>query len=192
MAKKLDLLDSSAIDECEVDLTYKNGFVFGLLLRIIIGIFGGVGIAAVVYGEAGYFIGPPVLLLVSFGLTYQHGTDISIENRYVRSYTRVWGVKRGKWKSTVSLPDLAILKMGTTIGIQYEKNTGNKSQSTGFFDVYLLSKNHRIRLFIASFKGIQKAQKEGEYLADLLDKNFTVFQPKISKQTLARRYERHY
>jgi hypothetical protein len=191
MTKKLDLLDSSAIDDSRADQTFKNGYVFSLLLRFLIGIFGIIGILAIYYGEAGYVIGPILLLIASFGLTYQHGTDISFENSYIRPYTKIWGIKRGKWISTISYPDLAFLKMGTSTGLKDIKRRTSE-QDNNHYDLYLFSGNHRKRLYITSFKGLTKTEEVAKELADLIDKNFTTFQPRISKNTLAKRYERHY
>jgi hypothetical protein len=39
---------------------------------------------------------------------------------------------------------------------------------------------------------MKKAYEEGLYIADLLAKRFTTFQPVISKATRAKRYERQY
>jgi len=87
---------------------------------------------------------------------------------------------------------MAILKMGKTIGIQYEKTSEDQRNKKGVYDLYLLSTNHRKRVYITSFSSMKKAYEEGQYIADLLAKIFTTFQPVISKATRAKRYERHY
>lgn len=192
MAKKLDLLDSADIDDCRVDLSFKNGFVFSQFLLFFVFIMGLLGIIAMMNGELGYFFGPPLILLAIFGLTYRHGTDISVDNQYIRPYSRLFGVKTDKWIPTTLLVDMAILKMGKTIGIQYEKTSEDQRNKKGVYDLYLLSTNHRKRVYITSFSSMKKAYEEGQYIADLLAKRFTTFQPVISKATRAKRYERHY
>lgn len=192
MTKKLDLLDSGDIDNCQVDLTYQNGFVFQYFLLFIVLILGGIGVAATLYGEMGYFFGPPLVLLSIFGLTYRHGTDISAGNQYIRPYSRIYGIKTGKWLPTVMLTDLTILKAGTAIHIDLESLSKEQLAKKGIYDLYLLTANHRKRQYITTFNSLQDAIKEGMHLADLLDKQFREYKPQISRATRARRYERHY
>lgn len=192
MTKKLDLLDSADIDNCQVDLSYKNGFVFHPFLLIIVLILGLIGIAAIIYGELGYFVDPPLILLSVFGLTYQHGTDISAGNHYIRPYSRFFGLKSGKWISMVVLTDVTVLKAGSSLDIDLKKLSKEQLNKKGVYDLHLLNPNHRKRQYITTFNSLKEAIKEGTHLADLLDKEFKKYTPFISKATRARRYERHY
>ncbi len=191
MSNIKDTLDSSSITDSVVDISYDNGFTFSSGLRIAMTLLGLIGCYAVYDGGIGYIIGPPIVLFAIYAHTSKTGTDVSFENNYVREYSKSFWIKKGKWVPTGLLPDITILKMGKSIGVNHIYSEKTARTTKTIYSVCVLSGNHRKRILIHETTSGKEAHKVAVFLSDKMDKNLTDFNPVISKATLAKRYERH-
>ncbi len=187
----MDTLDSDLIDNSIADIRYKNGFTFGLAMRIVMACLGSLCLLMILSGGAGLIIGSPIFIFSIYALTSSFGTEISFNNGYVKEYSSSFGIKKGKWKSTHLMPEITILKQGqpTVLKHNFAEGATNFDEST--YDVLLLSANHRKRMLLKICKSGKEALKVGQKLEEQLEKKLVQFNPKISQKTLARRYERH-
>ena len=84
MNNQQEIIDSNSITDSIVDISYDHGHTFSLGLRVAMTLFGLIGIFAIYDGGYGYFIGPPIILIALYSHTTRTGTDISLENNYIR------------------------------------------------------------------------------------------------------------
>lgn len=100
----------------------------------------------------------------------------------------MFGIKSGKWESSLLLPDLCVLKIGKTQSVANSRTGGiGTDMDVSKNEVYLLSANHRKKILIKTCDSKAKAVAFAEDLAQKMGKNFVEFNPKISEQTKARR-----
>lgn len=186
-----DTIDSDLITGSKADLTYKNGYTFSFGLRVAISILSVFGVFAIVSGGPGYIIGPIILFFGSYALTSTYGTDVSLSNNYVRVYSSSYGIKRGKWVPTVLMPDITVLKMGKSVGMNQIFGPGEVKLEKAVYEVYVLTANHRKRLLLCETESGKTAFETAKMLADKMEKNLVQFNPIISQRTRNMRYERH-
>jgi hypothetical protein len=186
-----DALDSSSITDSVIDITYHNGYTFSLGLRIAISFLGVFGIFAIISGGYGYVLGPPILLFTFYAHTSTFGMDISLSNNYIREYSKSFWYKRGKWVPTQLLPDITILKMGKSIGVNHMYSEKTAQFTKTVYSVWILSANHRKRLLVRETESAATAYEVAVFLAEKMGKNLVDFNPVISQATRAKRYERH-
>jgi hypothetical protein len=186
-----EALDSSSITDSVMDITYHNGYTFSLGLRIAISFLGVFGLFAILSGGRGFIIGPPILFFTFYAQTSTFGTDVSFCNNYIREYSKSFWFKRGKWKSTVLLPDITILKMGKSIGVNHVYSERTAQHTKPIYSVSILSANHRKRVLIRETESAADAHEVAVFLAEKMGKNLVDFNPVISQATKAKRYERH-
>ena len=186
-----ETLDSSSITDSVSDVTYHNGYTFSFGLRVAISFLGLFGLFAIISGGPGYVLGPPILFFSLYAHTSTFGTDVSFNNNYIREYSKSFWFKRGKWKSTVLLPDITILKMGKSIGVNHVYSEKTSQVTKNVYSVWVLSANHRKRVLIRETESAVDSYEVAVYLSELMGKNFVDFNPVISQATRAKRYERH-
>lgn len=187
-----EIIDSNSITDSKADIRYRNGYAFSLVLRVSSGIFAVLGLIAIISGGAGYILGPIFVLTGIYVNTSTYGTEISLSNNYIRIYSTSFGVKKGKWQSTVLLPDICILKIGRKTSASHIFGAGSvQLEDDGVYEVYLLTANHRERLLLRETKEGKEAAETGRFLAVKMKKNLTTFNPVISERTKTMRYERH-
>jgi len=186
-----DTLDAGLITSSKVDIKYRNGYVFSKALRIAISFFTVVGLGALFSGGAGYIIGPILLFFGLYALTAHYGTEISLNNNYVKSYSSSFGVKKGKWKPTLLLTDISVLKMGKTVHMQQSFGTSSVQLDNNMYEVYLLAPNHRKRMLLRETNSGKEAIETAQYLSEKMNKNLVEYNPQISQRTKNMRYERH-
>ncbi|MFT5821213.1 MAG: hypothetical protein ACI8ZM_002462 [Crocinitomix sp.] len=186
-----DTLDSSSITDSVVDVQYHNGYTFSFGLRIAISFLGLFGLFAVFSGGPGYLLGPPILLFTFYAHTSTFGTDVSFSNNYIREYSKSFWIKRGKWKPTVLLPDITILKMGKSIGVNHVYSEKTTQITKTVYSVSVLSANHRKRVLIRETESAADCYEVAVFLSEKMSKNLVDFNPVISQATRDKRYERH-
>lgn len=187
----METLDSDAIENCTPDLVFKNGYSFGTPIRYAMGGILFLCFFLILSGGNGLIVGPILAIMASYILTSTYGTEVSLENKYVRNYTSSYGIKKGKWKSTLMLPDISILKMGNSVAFNQIYGPGSVRLDDHVYEIYLLSANHRKRILLKTCASGKNAFIAAEELSLKLEKNLVPFNPKISKATLRKRYERH-
>ena len=142
-----------------------------------------VGFGAVVTGR---LLG---LLALVFGywLTFRSsGTEIDILTRRYRPFTRSFGVKKGKWQSYASYPDLAVLR-GKEGFTAYSRGMVELNMAETVYDIYLLSEDHRRKLILNRCSSTQTAEDEGKELAEQMGLSWTSYNPKLSQATRLKR-----
>lgn len=183
-----DTLDHLALTDFKTDLYFKNGFTFGLGLRITAAIGGLIGIVFIVLGELGYLAGPIFILVAIYTLTSTEGTEISLSNNGVRGYTTSFGYKKGKWKTTHYFTDVCLLKNGLAVNYETFEDRQNKPFA---YELFLLTSDHRQRFYLTSFDNKKTAVDTAKKVAIEMRKTLKIYQPTISERTRQLRYERH-
>jgi len=189
---KEDSLVAGHGSNSKADLTIDNGFSFGPATRAAAWAFIAFGIMAIYWGGGGIFFGVLVSLAGIFALTSKHGTQVSFSNNYIREYSVVFGVKSGKWKSTIALPDLTVMKLGRKREVgNFIPSMPGSTLATGFEmdatvnEIYLLTADHRKRVLIKVCKSTKEAFAFAKDLAAKMEKNLVSFNPKISEASKA-------
>jgi len=188
MSKNDQLVDNDHISNSKADISISNGFSFGPATRFLAGILAAFGLLAVLTGGPGLFVGPVICLMSFFALTSKFGTEISLSNNYIREYGSVFGIKSGKWESSLLLPDLCVLKIGKTQSVANSRTGGlGTDMDVSKNEVYFLSANHRKKILIKVCNSKAEALNFAQDLAQKMGKNLAEFNPKISDQSKARR-----
>lgn len=188
MSKNDQLVDNDHISNSKADISISNGFSFGPATRFLAGILGVFGVVAVLTGGPGLFIGPVLILMSLFALTSKFGTEISLSNNYIREYGSAFGIKSGKWESSLLMPDLCVLKIGKTQSVANSRTGGIATDlDVSKNEVYLLSANHRKKILVKVCNSKAEGLKFAQELAQKMGKTVAEFNPKISEQTKARR-----
>lgn len=108
------------------------------------------------------------LLIIGSVLSFTiNGIQLDSSKRMYLVYTRVLGVKLGKWKSLKKYSCLSILTR-TLAQKVYSRGQAEASFSNKYYEVYLLSENHRLKLLVCRFKNEKSAKDE----IKLLEKEF--------------------
>lgn len=187
-----EAIDSGPLTNSKADIRYRNGFSFSTILRVSTGIFAFLGLLAVISGGAGYILGPIFIIIGIHVNSSAYGTEISLSNNYIRVYSTSFGVKKGKWQSTVLLTDICILKMGKSVSVNHIFGAGAVTlEGDAVYEVYILTANHRKRLLLFETSSAKEAAEKAQFLAEKMQKNLTTFNPVISEKTRSIRYERH-
>ena len=114
------------------------------------------------------------------------GVQVDLLEDTYREYTESFAIKRGKWISMEQYPDMALLR-GVEGFKAYSRAMIELSDSEVVWDIYLLKKDHRSRLILKRCKSKDEGEKLGPELAEQMGKNWTVYSPKLSEKTRARR-----
>ncbi|MCB9222883.1 MAG: hypothetical protein H6582_01795 [Crocinitomicaceae bacterium] len=187
-----EIIDNSEISDHTADITYNNGFSFSFMPRILAVIFLLMGITMLLSGGIGYYMGSVATFVSLFALTSTHGVDVCLSSKYVREYhKRFFFFKTGKWKSTYTYPDICVLKLGKSSTISDLTGGVTTTLDASMNEVFLMSANHRKRIFVKTCKSLKEAVEIAEFLAEKLDKKVAPFNPEISEKTKERlRYRR--
>lgn len=191
MNQDRETIDSDEITLSNADINYRNGYSFTPGLRITMSVLALFSVLAIVSGGNGYIIGPPLLLLALYIVTSTYGTQISLKNKYIKPYTSSFGIKKGKWISTILMPDITVLKMGKSVVLKHTFGAADLHLDNEIFEVYLLSKNHRKKILLFETKSYNEAYLVANELAEKMNKNLNKFNPVISAATRSKRYNRH-
>lgn len=183
-----ELVDDRDISGHSADLTYFGGFSFTLTLRIFASLFGFMGLAMLTSDN----IAAIVAGIVAFGgalftTTSAYGTDICFRTNYVREYHRIFGIKTGKWVTTHLMPDICILKISMTRTRSDLTGMASTAMDVSANEVFIMSANHRKRIFVKKCKNLKEAVEVGEFLSEKMNKKLVPFKPKISQQSIDRR-----
>jgi len=133
-----------------------------------------------------FLIGIPVILVGGLGAFTRGGVQLDLINKMYRKYTSYYGIKTGKWKSFSSYPFLAVLS--STVS----KTTSSKGQTAlttkdKYFDLCLLTKTHRKKIFVKRHENMESAISDARLLANELEVEYTKYTPVVSDRTKARR-----
>lgn len=194
MHKDTDLIDNESITNHSADITVKNGFSFSSITRTLGVCLLVLSLLAISSGGGGLIIGSVIFLASLFAITSTHGVEISLSTNYIREYSSAFGIKSGKWQSTLLLPDICILTIGKTVtmpGGSMAMGTmvgaSNIELDATKTEVYLMSANHRKRVLIKICKSKREADSFAQELAQKMNKRLAVFNPQISEQSKRKR-----
>ena len=123
-----------------------------------------------------------LILLVSLIIFNTVGIEISGETKMIKQYTRVFGIKFGKWQSVDNYTCISLLNVrmrSRTYGGSSNRSVQTSSNKT---IIYLLNDSHLKKLAIAE-AGISEAEE----ISKLLDLPIVKYSPQISSKSRARR-----
>jgi hypothetical protein len=149
-----------------------------------------VGIIAVIGGIVSAFsipiMGIGMVIVGGFLCGSTYGSQIDFQNKKYREYTSYYGIKTGEWKSLDKLPYISILgsRSGFTV---YSQSNRSTTDMDDYFDVCLLSNNHRIKFVVQKYESKDQATQLAETFAVKLDIPITKYSPAISEKTQSRR-----
>lgn len=184
---KNELLDDESISNHQVDKSISNGSSFDNRM-----IFFGVGmlifgVLALSGGNAGFILGPILLLAGGFILTSQQGVDLSLSTNYFREYhQRFFLFKSGKWLPLSAFSDICVLKIGRSKTVGDLTGTVTTDLDASKNEVFLMTHDHRKRLLIKSCNSFKEADQFAKNLAEELGKNYTKYNPKLTEKTRQR------
>ncbi len=137
---------------------------------------------------SGHYISGAIILLVGgfIALSY-NGIEIDdISGRY-RSYTSIYGVKFGEWKTTNEFPYISVLKKTESTTAHSRANIASTTSRETFYEVCLLNKTHRKKLVLKRAYTPEEANEFAEKLTTFLDAEITIYKPVLSQKTINRR-----
>tara|TARA_R110002012_G_scaffold289815_1_gene483136 strand:- start:119 stop:607 length:489 start_codon:yes stop_codon:yes gene_type:complete len=153
------------------------------LVPIHLNILGIIFICIGIYNLLGLFfeliyilISLPFLIIGLFLATAKSGIIIDKINNKFKNCVFFLGLEIGKWKTLSPFSDIALLT----------KNRGVKAYSRGqrtttftnkFFEVYMLTNNHRERIILKRYKDEGKAKVFAQDIALQLNMKFAIFSP---------------
>ncbi len=133
------------------------------------------------------------VILISIGIFVsqsRNGIELNPEQKTYRIYTKFLGLKFGKWHSYEKYPHLSILKRSISTTVYSRAHVAVTTSRNIYYDIFLLSANHRVKLMIQRSFDRETAKKSARHLALQLGVDFVAFNPTISAQTQARHYFR--
>ena len=149
-----------------------------------------VGVIAVLGSVIEMFTNPIIaiiLLLVGlFICTSSYGTEIDVTNKKYREYGSIYGLKRGSWFDSNTIPFIAILRSRSGYRM-YSTSNRSTTDTTDFYDVCLLNQSHRKKVVLMKFKSKDEALKFASNMESQLGVVLTQFNPVISEKTATRR-----
>lgn len=154
--------------------------VMGYLL-IAMGVFGFV---------SSPLVGGIIILLGIFFSLSVNGIQLVSERKVYRTYTNILGMKFGKWESYEKYPQISILKRSISTVAYSRANTPSTTSRNTFYDIFLLTTNHRSKLMIQRSTDKETAKESALHLADQLGVEYVLFNPTISAKTQMRRSSR--
>lgn len=182
-----ELLDNDQTNLHTAEISFKNGRSFSGMVRFFGVALMLVGCSAIMsLSIGGIFIGLIIFGGGGFLFTSTYGTDICNRTNHVREYHEIFFIKTGKWKSAAPYSDICIIKLGKTAIRSDLAGTNSTGIDVSKSEVYLMTYDHRKRFLLKVCNSAKEAVKEAEFLADILDKKMTVFNPQISEATKAR------
>lgn len=122
-------------------------------------------------------------ILISFGTT---GVSIDPTGKRLKEYSRVFGYKWGEWKSYKDYPFIAVLRRKESSTV-YSRSQVSTTELNTYFDINLMNVSHRKKVILTRLKGVDEAEKKAKELCELLEVEYTKYNPVISAKTRARR-----
>lgn len=119
-----------------------------------------------------------LLLGIYLSLTFC-GVEIDLNKKLFREYVQYFGIKSGKWIELDKYSDLSILKSKEKSTI-YSRTNIATSDSTIYYDLFLLSKSHRTKILLKRYSNKEEALEEGNNYAIKLDKELKNYNPQGS------------
>lgn len=122
-----------------------------------------------------FLIGVTLILFGSLLSFTFNGLQIDKVKKEYKEYTNYLGVYFGKWKSLDSYSCLVITR---TLGYKtYSRGQAEANTSDKYFEIYLMSENHRLRILINRFKNKEIAIKKANDLEGRLNFNLETYCP---------------
>lgn len=159
-----------------IEIDHGNVFPMPLIIGGIVMII--MGIASI--SDQGLFS-----ILIGLGLTAlggylsfsRSGIQIDLSSNMFREYYRYYGFLSGEWKRTSTFPYATVLR-NTYSSNTYSRSNRVTNQKESFFEVYLLSKTHRTKIFIKRLNSKVEAEKWLESFADTCSFEVVNYNPK--------------
>ena len=129
---------------------------------------------------ASYFLIGMVLPIII--LSSSNGLEIDIQNNQYRDYKKLFGKKRGEWKSLEKFTDIVIQSKSGSKSVLGMRLTAELKIKMVIHSVYLMDENHMKKIFLRSLPSYEDAKK---FAADIaMESNFPIasFNP-ISSRT---------
>ena len=159
--------------------SYFNGFSFPIPVLINGLIFFLFSFAVI---PENMILGLILLVLGSLIIFNTVGIEISGETKMIKQYTRVFGIKFGKWQSVDNYTCISLLNVrmrSRTYGGSSNRSVQTSSNKT---IIYLLNDSHLKKLAI-----VEAGISEAEEISKLLDLPIVKYSPQISSKSRARR-----
>jgi hypothetical protein len=127
--------------------------------------------------------GALIFVLIGVFLTFSfYGVLFNRDQNTFKQYASYFGIKTGDWKKLESMPDIALLQSNEST-TTYSSSLMSYDKKDHFFKVFLLSKNHRIKILVKKTHDRDAAKEVIEELKELFDLNYVKYDPiKIKKQ----------
>lgn len=132
------------------------------------------------------FIGIILFLFSGFIISSMSGIKINpVTNEYMQ-YIRIYGIKRGQWKSLEPYIYICAVSYTESSSVYSKSNRSISTEERKFY-MYLLNETHRRKLAIGLYPSQSEAVKAMEEFSILLGKEITAYHPQLSEKTLARK-----
>jgi hypothetical protein len=133
------------------------------------------------------FAGLALLLITGFIVFSKNGICISANTKNYKSYISFLGIKFGKWQQLNGYTDIALLRKTVSIRAFSRANVSAETSLETYFEICLLSPNHRKKLIVARFKDDEIAFDAAHKMAEKLNMKYAEYNPIISDATKAKR-----
>lgn len=87
------------------------------------------------------------------------GLEIDLDKNQFREYTRYYGIISGEWKDLKDYPFVSLLRNRYTQST-FSRSNRETSISEHVYEVFILSKNHRSKIFVKQFSDKEVAKQE--------------------------------
>lgn len=153
---------------------FPKAAVIGGVILIAFGILGSL--------ENAYASIPFLLIGIYLSFTYG-GIEIDNTKKRFRDYALYFGIPIGsKWKDLDKYPDLCVLKTRES-STTYSRTNNSVSYKESYYDVFMLTNNHRAKIFLKRFDTKEEAFKKARELESILTKELKVYNPKGSAKS---------
>lgn len=120
----------------------------------------------------------PVLLGITL-LAMRSGVQIDAQNRKVRNYLSIWGMRLGRWKNLNRYQDILMLQQIRSNGhgfLAAGNQTGTRD-TKGISEIYLTNHNHLDRFLVKVYYRTKKADTAVRALADATGFEYVRYNP---------------
>lgn len=135
----------------------------------------------------GFFWGAFFMLLGTFIAFSRNGLRIDPNQKRFQSYTKLLGLRLGKWEGLGKFCELSILSSTVSTKAYSRTMQETETSSDRYFDLYLLPTNHRTKLLVAREKSLPILEKIASEYSKALGFPLVSFAPKISQSSLQKR-----
>lgn len=132
-------------------------------------------------------LGLALALLGTTIVFIKSGIQIDPENKRLKEYTGLFGLKIGKWKGMEEFTDVSILQKRIVSTAISRANRPATTSDEIVYDVCLLNKSHRKLQVVHRLTDKNKSIEEASQLAKVLNLKYGPYNPEISAATRARR-----